>query len=214
MAQEPQTHALYRFFGAGGTLLYIGITNSIPRRLGQHNDDKAWWHGVSRVEIEHYPNRRAVLEAERRAIIAEKPLYNDKHNSQSPTTYGAVDHWAEGYMMVSLAILETFDEERANKFKSEARDLIAAGEPRLANTSLDSAMLLGAAAIIAFKDVHDRMSALEDEVARLSLTIPPEAKRAIAERVADEIASSSDSTDADIPVFFLRHFINTQGSVA
>lgn len=80
MAQDPQTHALYRFYGAGGTLLYIGITNHLPRRLGQHHDEKAWWHGVSEVKVEHYPSREAVLEAERRAIIAEKPLYNDKHN--------------------------------------------------------------------------------------------------------------------------------------
>jgi hypothetical protein len=76
-----QTHALYRFFGAGGTLLYIGITNSIPTRLKQHNGDKEWWLGVSSITVEHYPSREAVLEAERRAIIAERPLYNDTHNA-------------------------------------------------------------------------------------------------------------------------------------
>lgn len=76
-----QPHALYRFFGSGGTLLYIGITNSIPRRLMQHGGDKDWWTGVANVAVEHYPTREAVLEAERRAIIAEKPLYNDKHNA-------------------------------------------------------------------------------------------------------------------------------------
>lgn len=75
---EP--HALYRFFGAGGTLLYIGITNEIPRRLKQHSGDKPWWLGVSSITVEHYPSREAVLEAERRAIITEKPLYNDQHN--------------------------------------------------------------------------------------------------------------------------------------
>lgn len=78
LADEP--HALYRFYGAGGTLLYIGITNSIPTRLKKHNADKPWWTGVAQVRIEHYPNRTAVLEAERRAIIAEKPLYNVQHN--------------------------------------------------------------------------------------------------------------------------------------
>lgn len=75
-----QTHALYRFFGAGGTLLYIGITNSLPRRLSQHNGDKEWFHGVANVTVEHYPTRDAVLAAEKRAIIAERPLYNEVHN--------------------------------------------------------------------------------------------------------------------------------------
>lgn len=81
MAVQPEDpHALYRFFGAGGTLLYIGITNSIPTRIRRHNADKPWWTGVANVTVEHYPNRAAVLEAERRAIKAEKPLYNEQHN--------------------------------------------------------------------------------------------------------------------------------------
>jgi hypothetical protein len=75
---EP--HALYRFYGAGGTLLYIGITNEIPRRLKEHNGDKPWWLGVANITVEHYPSRKSVLEAERRAIIAERPLYNDVYN--------------------------------------------------------------------------------------------------------------------------------------
>ncbi len=82
-ASEP--HALYRFYGAGGTLLYIGITNSIPVRLKAHNKDKQWWLGVTNITIEHYPDRRAVLEAERRAIATEHPLYNGTHNPAALT---------------------------------------------------------------------------------------------------------------------------------
>lgn len=93
-----QTHALYRFFGAGGTLLYIGITNSIPTRLKAHNRDKPWWLGVSRIEVEHYPSRQAVLEAERRAIIAEKPLYNQQHNRAAP--WEQVDTARDSYVEV------------------------------------------------------------------------------------------------------------------
>lgn len=85
---EPQTFALYRFHGAGGTLLYIGVTGYLPRRLTQHNGEKEWWSGVARIEVEHYPTREAVLAAERRAIVEEQPLYNERHNpaplSRSP----------------------------------------------------------------------------------------------------------------------------------
>lgn len=87
-ASEP--HALYRFYGAGGTLLYVGITNSIPVRLKAHNKDKPWWLGVTNITVEHYPDRRAVLEAERRAIAAERPLYNGTHNP-TPLATGVRD---------------------------------------------------------------------------------------------------------------------------
>lgn len=78
LASRP--HALYRFFGAGGTLLYIGITADLPTRLTNHRDEKAWWLGVTNVTVEHYPDRASVLEAERRAIATERPLYNSQHN--------------------------------------------------------------------------------------------------------------------------------------
>jgi hypothetical protein len=77
---QVRPHALYRFFGAGGTLLYIGITADLPTRLHDHRDDKPWWLGVTNVTLEHYPSRDAVLEAERRAIVAERPLCNNHHN--------------------------------------------------------------------------------------------------------------------------------------
>lgn len=85
---EP--HALYRFYGAGGTLLYIGITNSIPVRLKAHDKGKPWWTGVTNITVEHYPDRRAVLEAERRAIVTERPLYNGTHNP-TPLASGVRD---------------------------------------------------------------------------------------------------------------------------
>ncbi len=87
VATEP--HYLYRFFGAGGTLLYIGITVSIPERVKKHSVDKPWWDGVANIAKENYPNRAAALEAEQRAIIAEHPLYNIVHNSAGSQWHSA-----------------------------------------------------------------------------------------------------------------------------
>ncbi len=101
-----QTHALYRFFGAGGTLLYIGITNSIPTRLKQHNREKEWWLGVNEIKVEHFPSREAVLEAERRAIIAERPLYNDKHNDAGKAWRTEVQRRDEGERDFYLVCME------------------------------------------------------------------------------------------------------------
>lgn len=73
------SHALYRFFDAGGDLLYVGITNDPGRRWGRHSNSKPWWHEVDRIEIERYPDRTSVLAAERKAIQEESPRYNVVH---------------------------------------------------------------------------------------------------------------------------------------
>lgn len=75
-----QPHVLYRFYGDGDALLYIGITMNAPARFGQHRDDKPWWGDVVRIEMEHFESRAAVLEAERAAIITESPKHNVVHN--------------------------------------------------------------------------------------------------------------------------------------
>lgn len=72
-------HALYRFYDAGGDLLYVGITNNPSRRWGRHAEDKPWWIEVDRIEIERHPDRPSVLIAERDAIKAELPRYNVVH---------------------------------------------------------------------------------------------------------------------------------------
>lgn len=74
--------ALYRFFDRADELLYIGITNSIPRRLGQHSDAKPWYADAATITVEHYPTRLDALAAEKRAIKAEHPKYNVVHNDR------------------------------------------------------------------------------------------------------------------------------------
>lgn len=75
-----QAHALYRFYDATGTLLYIGITLDPGSRWRSHAQDKPWWHDVADIRLELHPDRDSVLEAERAAIIAEHPLHNVVHN--------------------------------------------------------------------------------------------------------------------------------------
>jgi len=72
--------SLYRFYDATGALLYIGITNSIPRRLGEHDERKPWFAHSVRATFEHHPSRAAALTAEKKAIKKERPKYNIVHN--------------------------------------------------------------------------------------------------------------------------------------
>lgn len=75
--------AMYRFFDREGSLLYIGITNKVGRRLHEHNDRKPWFTDVVRAEFDHYPDRGSVVIAERNAIRSEHPRYNIQHNRRS-----------------------------------------------------------------------------------------------------------------------------------
>jgi hypothetical protein len=77
-------HALYRFFDDAGELLYVGITMNPAARWKQHQGDKHWWTEVANITVEPHANRKMVLEAERLAIITEKPRYNIVHNTPSP----------------------------------------------------------------------------------------------------------------------------------
>lgn len=79
VADDIQT-ALYRHFGADGSLLYVGISLSWPARTKAHSRSSHWFDQVARVEVERYPNRAAALEAEREAIKREGPKHNVVHN--------------------------------------------------------------------------------------------------------------------------------------
>lgn len=72
--QEPTT--LYRLMDESHNLLYVGISMSHMRRLMAHKATKDWWHEVSRIDFENYPDRESAREAERRAIAHEGPKYN------------------------------------------------------------------------------------------------------------------------------------------
>lgn len=69
-------HALYRAYGHGGDLLWVGATYSFTERIGQHSKRAAWWPLVERVTYRLYPNRARVLDAERQAILDEAPRFN------------------------------------------------------------------------------------------------------------------------------------------
>ncbi len=71
---------LYRFYSDADDLLYVGISERGPERWKAHRREKPWWIDVTYTTTEHYDTRQQALDAERDAIIAEKPLYNVVHN--------------------------------------------------------------------------------------------------------------------------------------
>jgi len=73
-----QQQALYRFYDAGGDLLYIGITWNPYSRWRQHARNSPWFGSASRVTCAVYPNEWTALKEEVLAIRAEAPLFNTR----------------------------------------------------------------------------------------------------------------------------------------
>jgi predicted GIY-YIG superfamily endonuclease len=67
---------VYRLYSATDDLLYVGITNSIIHRFGQHLATKPWFPEVSRATFQHFASRVEAHEAERRAVRTERPRHN------------------------------------------------------------------------------------------------------------------------------------------
>lgn len=81
-ADGGQETALYRWWDAADTLLYVGITNHIGRRTNQHGDEKPWMRDAVRSTVQWYPSREDAAKAEIIAINTEGPLHNEQHNTR------------------------------------------------------------------------------------------------------------------------------------
>lgn len=67
---------VYRCFSEDGTLLYVGLTDNVNRRMYQHAHRAPWWKQVSEIQSTVYADRGSALKAEARAILDERPTYN------------------------------------------------------------------------------------------------------------------------------------------
>lgn len=74
---DLRQHTLYRMYDAGGVLLYVGITATVPARLQAHRD-QFWWRDVHTIRLEHFDTREELEAAEVVAIRSENPLFNVK----------------------------------------------------------------------------------------------------------------------------------------
>ena len=71
--------SLYRHYDDKNNLLYVGISLNALNRLYQHGGHSDWFDDIKIVKIEHFESRREAVNAERKAIKNEKPLYNIQH---------------------------------------------------------------------------------------------------------------------------------------
>lgn len=74
--EKDRSCFVYRAFAHDGTLLYVGQTVNVRRRLSAHKGSSTWWPYMVRNTIVEYPNRSAALIAEYDAILTESPRHN------------------------------------------------------------------------------------------------------------------------------------------
>jgi predicted GIY-YIG superfamily endonuclease len=138
MSNKP--HVLYRMFDANEQLLYIGLTNNPKGRFGRHRDTKDWFAQVSRIQLEIFDSRQELVDAERAAIAAEKPLHNIVHNrealaEQEEAEFFEEEDYEDRLMGVALSRLITEEQYGAKRtpeeslaayaqFVSEAREVL------------------------------------------------------------------------------------------
>lgn len=74
--EDARTASVYRCFAQDGQLLYVGSSGSTMKRLQTHESQTPWWSEVAEVRLERFATLPEARGAERLAILAEKPLYN------------------------------------------------------------------------------------------------------------------------------------------
>lgn len=73
---------VYQYFGTGGQLLYVGITDRGVRRAHEHAGSKDWWTLAVGCTLEHYDSRDEALEREADLIRRFRPPFNTQHNPE------------------------------------------------------------------------------------------------------------------------------------
>ena len=67
---------VYRLYACDGSLLYVGCTIDLGKRITTHRGRKPWFDEVASITVRHYPDKESALQAETEAIDVEKPRYN------------------------------------------------------------------------------------------------------------------------------------------
>lgn len=92
LPRRQRKTSVYRIFAEEGhegiepgTLAYVGISYQAIDRFMQHDAGfREFMTGNYRIEVEQLPTRDAALQAERDAILNERPLFNKQHNGANP----------------------------------------------------------------------------------------------------------------------------------
>jgi excinuclease UvrABC nuclease subunit len=67
---------VYAAYDADGVIVYVGLSDNVLGRLGEHSRYRGWWSGVRRVEFWEFQTRAEAAAYERAMIAHHKPRGN------------------------------------------------------------------------------------------------------------------------------------------
>ena len=83
MIIEKEITQLYRHYDINNNLLYVGISDCSKRRFEEHLKNSSWSKLSAKMNVDYYPTRNHALDAERKAIKTEMPIWNKTHNNKN-----------------------------------------------------------------------------------------------------------------------------------
>ncbi len=85
--------AVYWLYGADGTLLYMGMTRDVRRRMREHAGQRPWWPKVVKIVTEVHPTPAKAEARENVAIYMDSPVHNVHRPDFGDTDMSAVLAW-------------------------------------------------------------------------------------------------------------------------
>lgn len=73
-------YCLYRYFDEADRLLYAGRTGNMAQRAGSHIASSEWMQFAARSTIRKCASQKELVDAERKAIETEHPIFNRTYN--------------------------------------------------------------------------------------------------------------------------------------
>lgn len=74
------TTYVYLAYAEDNTLLYVGHTRDVRKRMACHRATAEWPHDVARIAVEEYPTAEEARWVERTYIADLEPLHNVRGN--------------------------------------------------------------------------------------------------------------------------------------
>lgn len=98
---------VYRAYDRSGSLLYVGATDNLERRLKAHRRDSGWWMFHTRIESDDYSSRDDALDVEKGLIWNYHPRWNRRDRNPLVPAGIAERQAAEEHVWRKLARLES-----------------------------------------------------------------------------------------------------------
>jgi predicted GIY-YIG superfamily endonuclease len=91
-AGHTLVYTIYDMYGDG--VLYVGVTNNVPRRFRQHMRTKSWWDESENAHLECHDSRQSALVAEFLWIRYHRPRHNIVGKALSGVEYQVLNPMA------------------------------------------------------------------------------------------------------------------------